>query len=284
MRDRLLLAQRNELTEHFIYQRLARSEKDLANKRILSQISKDELRHYGIWKSYTGRAVSPFRVKVWLYQIVSLVFGITFCIKLMEGGEGQAQTNYQQIARLVPDAAAVSLDEERHERELITLIDEERLRYVGAVVRGLNEALIELTAVLSGLTLALHDTRYTALAGLITGLAMTLSLSGTEYLATKSEAGHQHPVKSAVYTGAANLVTVVFLVYPYLAFANPYLALGLMLCNAVIVIYIFNYHLSVARGLNFKRTLAEMLLVSLSISAVAFAVGYLARTAFHLEL
>ena len=56
-----------------------------------------------------------------------------------------------------------------------------------------------------------------------------------------------------------------------------------MLVNATIVIYIFNYYISVARGLNFRRTFAEMLFISLSVSALAFAIGYLARTIFHLE-
>ncbi|RJO62149.1 MAG: rubrerythrin family protein [Dehalococcoidia bacterium] len=280
---RLLAAQKNEITEHFIYKKLSYSEKDAENKRILSEISRDELRHYNLWKSYTGRDVRPSRIRIWQYYVISRLFGITFCIKLMEGGEGKAQTNYQSITKMVPDARAVVADEDRHERELVSLIDEERLKYVGSIVRGLNEALIELTAALSGLTLALHDTNFIALTGLITGLAMSLAMGGTEYLATKSENGHQHPVKSAVYTSAANLITVAFLIYPYLVFDNPYAALGLMLVNAVIVIYIFNYHISVTRELNFRKTFAEMLFISLSVSAIAFAIGYLARTIFHIE-
>jgi VIT1/CCC1 family predicted Fe2+/Mn2+ transporter len=280
----LLKAQKNEITEFLIYKKLSQSENNAENKRILSQISNDELKHYNIWKSHTRRNIRPSLLKAWLHYIISRVFGITFCIKLMEGGEGQAQINYRKITQLVPEAQAVVVDEERHERELVSLIDEERLKYVGAVVRGLNEALIELTAALSGLTLALHKTNYIALTGLITGLAMSLSMGGTEYLATKSEESQQHPIKSAAYTSAANLITVAFLIYPYLIFHNPYIALGFMLVNAVIVIYIFNYHISVARELNFKRTFTEMLFISLSVSSIAFVIGYLARVLFHLGL
>ena len=40
-----------------------------------------------------------------------------------------------------------------------------RLRYIGSVVLGLNEALIELTGALAGLTLALQNTRLIALTG-----------------------------------------------------------------------------------------------------------------------
>ena len=40
--------------------------------------------------------------------------------------------------------------EEEHERELIALIDEERLRDMGSVVLGLNDALVEFTGMLAG--------------------------------------------------------------------------------------------------------------------------------------
>jgi VIT1/CCC1 family predicted Fe2+/Mn2+ transporter len=281
--DRLLTAQTNEITEHFIYERLSASEKDKHNKRILSEISKDELKHYRVWKAYTGRDVEPNRYKVGLYVFLSRIFGITFSIKLMEKGEGQAQVNYLDIARIVPAARAISRDEDRHEDELIALIDEDRLKYIGAVIRGLNEALIELSAVLSGLTLALHDSRFIALTGIITGVAMSFSLGASEYLAGKTES-HVSPVKAAAYTAGANLVTAVFLIFPYFVFENYYAALGLMLFNAALVILIFNYHISVARDLNFKRSFAEMFAIFAGVSALTFLIGYLARVALHIDL
>ena len=61
-------------------------------------------------------------------------------------------------------------DEAKHERELIALIDEERLKYVGSVVLGLNDALVEFTGTLAGLTFAIQDSRIIAVAGLITVL------------------------------------------------------------------------------------------------------------------
>ncbi len=280
---KLLKAQQGEITEHLIYKRLSASEKDAGNRRILSQISRDELGHYALWKSYTGRDVGPSRWKVWLYLCFARLFGITFSIKLMERGEGDAQQYYREIAPSLPAAGSVALDEDRHEAELIALIDEERLRYIGAIIRGLNEALIELSAALVGLTLALHDARFIALTGLITGIAMSFSLGATEYLASKSE-GHAHPVRAAAYTSVANLLTVLFLVFPYLVFDSYYAALGLMLCNAALVIIIFNYHISVAKGLSFRKSFAEMLLLFLGVAAVTFLIGYLARLLFHIEL
>jgi VIT1/CCC1 family predicted Fe2+/Mn2+ transporter len=175
-------------------------------------------------------------------------------------------------------------DEHDHENELIAMIDEERLRYIGAIVRGLNEALVELTGALAGLTLALQSANLIATVGLITGVAMSLSLTGTEYLATKSEASHQRPVKAAAYTGFANVVTVLFLIYPFFLFGNIYFSLALMLFNAILVIYIFTFFISVAKEVSFKRNFAEMALISLGIATITFAIGFLARNFLHIEV
>lgn len=42
----LLIAQKNEVTEHFIYKKLAQIVKQPNNKEVLRRISNDELRHY----------------------------------------------------------------------------------------------------------------------------------------------------------------------------------------------------------------------------------------------
>ncbi|MFC1847020.1 VIT1/CCC1 family protein, partial [Chloroflexota bacterium] len=240
--------------------------------------------HHNIWKKHTDRAVKPYRFKIWLYHLISRIFGITFAIKLMENGEEGAQLNYDDIARFVPDAKAIMDDEHQHEQELIALIDEERLRYTGAIIRGLNEALVELTGALSGLTFAFQSEDLIAAVGIITGLVMSLSLAGTEYLATKAEDGHQRPWKAAVYTGFANLVTVLFLVFPYLLPINVFASLGWMITNAIITIYIFNYYISVARETSMRKGFFEMAFISLGIASIAFVIGFLARTLWHIEI
>ena len=42
-----------------------------------------------------------------------------------------------------------------NESALLQLLDEEKLRYTGSIVLGLNDVLVELTGALAGLTLAL---------------------------------------------------------------------------------------------------------------------------------
>jgi VIT1/CCC1 family predicted Fe2+/Mn2+ transporter len=186
-RDTILAAQRNEITEHIIYERLSRSVKDPHNRKVLERIAGDELEHHDFWKRHTNEDVKPDRLKIWGYLLISRVFGITFGIKLMERGEGKAEVTYENISKFLPDAKSMVEDEDQHERELIDLIDEERLRYIGSMVLGLNDALVELTGVLAGLTLALQNTRLVAMTGFITGIAASLSMSASEYLSTKSD-------------------------------------------------------------------------------------------------
>jgi hypothetical protein len=57
-------SQKNEITEHIIYEKLAQSTKDSQNRRILQRISDDELKHYNFWKQYTNKDTKPDKLKV----------------------------------------------------------------------------------------------------------------------------------------------------------------------------------------------------------------------------
>ena len=66
----------------------------------------------------------------------------------------------------------IAEEEEKHEQEMISMLEEERLQYSGSIVLGMSDALIELTDALAGLTFALKDMDLVALAGLVTGLRL----------------------------------------------------------------------------------------------------------------
>ena len=283
-RRAVLAAQRNEITEHIIYEKLSRSMRDSHNRGILERISSDERKHYDLWKEYTQDDVEPDTFQIWKYYLISRVLGITFGIKLMEKGEKQAQVAYEALSLFVPAAKGIAHDEEEHEKQLIDLIDEERLQYIGSVVRGLSDALVELTGALSGLTLAFRNTRLIAMAGLITGIAASLSMAGSEYLATKSEESVKTPLKASVYTGFAYILTVFFLIFPYLLFTQVYFCLGFMIFNALVVIFIFTFYISVARDIPFRERFLEMALISLGIAALSFGIGFLIKTFLGIDV
>lgn len=284
IRKRIMTAQQNELTEHRFYLKLSRAVKDPKSKEILQKLAQDELAHYRFWKEFTGTEASPALVKLWFYYIVSLLFGITFGIKLMEKGEDRAQDNYGDLASVIPEARKIADEEGIHERMLIALIDEERLRYVGSIVLGLNDALVELTGALAGFTLALQNTRLTAMMGLITGIAASLSMAASEYLSTKSEENDHHPLKACLYTGAAYIATVFLLILPFLILSHYIAALGLTILNALLVIVIFSYYTSIAKDLPFWSRFLEMAAISLGVATLSFGIGYLVRKYMGIEI
>lgn len=276
--------QKSEISEYHIYTKLSKVIKDPENAKILARIGNEEKKHYEIWKSYTNQEVKPNMLKVRWYYFVSRVFGLTFGIKLMEGGENKAQETYNTMLTDIPEAKKIMDEEHIHEEELIGMIDEERLQYAGSIVLGLNDALVELTGALAGLSLALQNTKLIAMAGLITGIAASFSMAASDYLSKKADNTEKNPARSATYTGTAYILTVALLILPYLLFNHYLLCLGLTLFTAILIIFGFNYYISVAKDLNFKRRFTEMALISLGVSALTFGIGFLVRNALGIDI
>jgi VIT1/CCC1 family predicted Fe2+/Mn2+ transporter len=284
LRDQLLDYQENEITEHHIYTRLAATAKTPENQRVLEKIAGDELRHSQMWKSHTKQDVKPNRFEVWKHYWIGRIFGLTFSIKLMERGEEGAQESYGKLRGKVAQIETIIQDEHEHENALIDLLDEERLRYIGSIVLGLNDALVELTGALAGFTLALQDTKLIALTGSITGIAAALSMGASEYLSTKTEGDDKDPFKASIYTGSAYIATVLVLILPYLVLENYYVALACTLAAAVVIITFFNYYIAVAKDVPFKRRFFEMTGLSLGVAALSFVIGFVIRTFLGIDI
>ena len=285
-RRAFLEAQKNEITEYFIYSKLAQAVKNEHNRDVLQKIGNDEKAHYEFFKRYTNEDVAPSRLQIWFYYFVSRIFGLTFGIKLMENGEGKAQDNYKKMSSVVPEIRKIEEDEDRHEHQLIEMINEERLEYVGSMVLGLNDALVELTGALAGLSFALQNTRLTAIAGLITGIAASLSMAASEYLSVKAEHGVsvKNPIKASIYTGIAYIFTVCFLIFPFLVCFSSYVALAWTMLNALIVIFIFTFYISVAKDLSFKFRFLEMAGLSFAVAGITFLIGIAIRHFLHIDV
>lgn len=284
VRQQLIFAQREEITEYHIYSKLAEQTKDAENQKVLRQIAADELKHYKMWAAYTNKEVSPSYWEIKKYYWIARVFGLTFGLKLMEKGEEKAQINYDLIASEVPEAREVSDDENKHEKELLELIEEEHLKYMGSIVLGLNDALVEILGTLAGLTFALQNTKLVALAGIITGIAGALSMSSSEYLSNKAEGKDDLAIKSSIFTGIAYVVAVIFLVAPYLIFTSPFIALLVALFDSILIVFLFTYYISVANDQPFRKRFTEMVVLSTFVGLVSFGLGYLVRILFGIEV
>lgn len=202
----------------------------------------------------------------------------------MERGEDHDILSYKKFSEAFPVAKEIARDEEEHEKELTNLINEESLKYVSSIVLGLNDALIELTGALAGFTLAFVKVNYIVIAALITGISAALSMAVSEYLSTKMGEEHKSPLKASFYTGIPYILTVIILILPFLIIKNVYFALGFTVFNAILLIFLFNFYISVAKDINFKERFFEMVFLTLGVVVVNFLIGFAVIKFLGLEI
>lgn len=283
IRKQISQLQKGEITEYHVYRNIAKRTRNSENRRILEKIAAEEKAHYLIWTKLLGQDAKPNRCHIFFLNLLSVLFGYTFAIKLMEKGEDKAKNYYEEIGRHIPEAIQIAHEEDIHEQQLISLLNEERLNYVGSMVLGLNDALVELSGTLAGLTFAFADPKLISLSGLITGIAASLSMAASEYLSARAE-NKPDALKSAFYTGGAYILTVALLILPYLLIPNHFLALGVMLFIVVFIIFIFNYYLSVAKDMPFSKRFLQMVIISLGVAAISFGIGILIKLGLGVDV
>lgn len=283
--SRILKFQKSEITANILYAKIANMMKPGKNKDILLEISKVEYDHYKQWKNFTRKDIHPNYLKIFMYQILFVILGETFIIKSLERNETFDMKELDDISAQIPTAKEISIEEEKHENQLIAMIDEERLKYVGAMVLGLNDALVELTGTIAGITFALTSTKLVALAAIITGGAATLSMAASNYLAERAKQSAD-AIKSSVYTGMAYLVTVVVLVLPYLLLPDEYYitAFAVMIILVIVIIFSFNFYLAIVQDLSFWPKFTEMAVISLGVAVLSFALGIVAKYFLGVDL
>jgi len=268
---------RNELTEAIVYDNLSQRQPVEHNRNLLARIAADERRHAKQLASLLGEEARPNRFKAARAILVARILGLTFGLKLMEKGEGLAGDAYRMFANDLPELIKIAEDEDAHETALLSLLDDERLNYMGAIVLGLNDALVELTGALAGFTFALNGSRLIAMTGLITGLAAAMSMAASAFLSARadSDSTDRHPGKTACYTGIAYVCTVIILIMPYLLLSNVKLSLAIMLASALGIIALFNFYLSVAKDAPFRKSFLLMAGISTFVATVSFGIGYI---------
>ena len=180
---------------------------------------------------------------------------------------------------------------DKREKKIISQFGKIKKGYVGSIVLGINDALIEITGILAGLTFAFQNSKIIVVAGLISGISAALSMSASEYLLTKAEVANykkdiirKNPTIAAFYTGIFYFLTVLFLIFPYTIFVNAYYALVWGLLNAIIVIFGFTYYISIEKGMSFKHRFFETFAISFSVALISFIFGYLIKNFFGIDV
>lgn len=285
LRAILIKAQKNEITESIIYDKLSKIIKTENEKQIFKDLSLSELWHYNLWKSYTQTDVEPNNLKVWYFVFITRFLGLSFGIKLMENWEWTSQVNYKELINEIPEISDVIKAEEEHEAKLIWLINDNKLKYLSSIVLWLNDALVEITWALAWLSMTLQNPKIVWISGLIIGISAAISMASSEYLSSKSEDNDEiSPKKAAVYTWIAYIFTVIALVLPFLFNLGIYLALALSLGTAILIIALFNYYISVAKNESFKARFLEMAWISIWVAIFSFLLWLVVNNVFWISI
>lgn len=275
----LLRIQQSEMTEAAAYHAMADAIKDEHNQEALTRLADEIASQVRTLETYTNKQLAADERKVKRYARMARVFGSTFAAKLMDRRKIKFVNHSKKLLSEMPEVEKMQADEQKRDDELFALLNEKRLSYVGAMILGMNDAIVEITGTLAGLTLAMQNTRLIALSGLITGVAATLSMAASEYLAERSD-GKGDAAKSGLMTGGAYFITVVILLLPYLILDDKMylLAMGIMLVLVVLILAGFNFYTSVARDVSFGKNFGQMCAISLGVAALSFVLGYAVRT------
>jgi VIT1/CCC1 family predicted Fe2+/Mn2+ transporter len=163
-------------------------------------------------------------------------------------------------------------DEVRHEEALISSIDETRVKYMGFIVLGLADAIIEITGVHAGFLGVTNYTIMAGIAGLVVGLSAAVSMASAAYLQAKHEMG-RNPLTSALMTGLGYVAASFTLATPYFLTHRMLLAFSASIGLGVILIAAFTYYGAVVFDRDFRRELAESVGLMLATALGSYVFG-----------
>ena len=283
--NKALKQQQNEIDDFTIYSMLSISDKSEANQVIFRKIAKEEQGHYTYLKTYTHQELQPRRYVVLFYLLLSKIVGISFTLKFLEKREEGAKAFYQELIKIDSKAKEIYEQEIHHEIELIDMLHDKKLLYAGAIVLGMNDALVELTGTLSGIALAFDKSVVVGVTGLIMGIAASLSMAGSAYLEYKENVGDDvNPLTYSLYTGISYIVTTAILVAPFFMFAKISIAMMWMFGAALLTILLYNFYISVAKDLSFWKRVREMSFITFGVALISFGIGYVVKHYFGIEI
>lgn len=280
-----LKQQQNEINDYTIYKALSLFQKNEENKKIFEKIANEEKSHYDFWVKITNKQLKAQNIIVFWYLFLVKVFGTSFALKSLEKREAGAEKFYKELFEIYPESQNIYKQETEHEFTLIDMLHDKKLIYAGAIVLGMNDALVELTGTLSGIAFAFDKSIVVGLTGLIMGIAASLSMAGSAYLEAKENPSELiKPFTYSLYTGISYILTTAILVIPFFIFDSIIKSLILMFICAFIAIISYNFYISVAKDLSFTKRVLQMSAITFGVAIISFLIGYLVKYYFGIEI
>ena len=295
---------KDEISDYNLYKTIARHEKNPEVRRLVQALMKTELEHAKLWASVSGIEIEKYRIpysatiKFYLYLIARKSLGIAFVTKLLERNENIGLLAYkkQLDKNKIPQSFHAKIDsiindEEKHETMLLaeTRKHEAKLDYTRSIVFGMNDGLVEILAVVTGLAMVASSSFIVAITGIIVGVSGTLSMAAGAYLSSKSEivvekslekqnGSATRPAKDAYYTGVFYFLGALVATYPFILGASGYAGIAEAVVSVVLVLSIASTLIAVISDTGIKRRIAEMLAVSLGTALVTALIGFAIKT------
>ena len=278
----------DEFTDHLVYHRLAEREKDQAKKNILEQLSKQEEDHYRFWNSLI-QSHSP-KIKhgfIGFVIVLRYVFGLTFVIKFLERHEEHVIDEYKSVLSEFKGKDQEYLEkmigeEEKHEKYFISQINEGVVKYLGFIVLGLADAIIEISGVHAGFLGITSSTTMAGVAGLVVGFAAAISMGAAAYLQAKQDPT-RNPVTSAIITGISYILAVTLLALPYFLTGYMVFAFTISLLAALLLTAYFTFYSAILFDRSFSREFLESAGLTLATAAATFFFGELIGRLFGIH-
>ena len=291
-----------EMSDFNLYRLIAEHEKSLELKDLVTDLMHTELRHAKIWAALSGEDPKGYsmpissRVKLYMYLIARRLMGIAFVTKLLERNEKKGLYEYKGLmkrgisSKLRTKVGSIIKDEEEHESMLLkeTEKHEARLDYTRSIVFGMNDGLVEILAVVSGLAMIASSSFIVAITGIIVGISGTLSMAAGAYLSSKSEividrslgkgvSKPTKPIKDAYYTGAFYFSGALVATYPFILGASGYLGIAEAAISVIIILSIASTLIAVISDTGIKHRILEMLAISLGTAFITALIGFLIK-------
>jgi VIT1/CCC1 family predicted Fe2+/Mn2+ transporter len=283
--QKALKQQQSEINDHTIYKALASYQENEKNREVFEKIAKDEKAHYEFWVRITNQHIEAQKLVVWWYIILVKIFGTSFALKSLEKRESGAEEFYKELFEIYPESKKIYKQEVEHEFELIDMLNDKKLLYAGAIVLGMNDALVELTGTLSGIALAFDKSLTVGLTGLIMGIAASLSMAGSAYFEAKENPSEDiNPLVYSLYTGVSYILTTTILVVPFFIFEVMSYSLIMMFISAFLAIISYNFYISVAKDLSFSKRVIQMSAITFGVALISFGIGYVVKYYFGIEI
>lgn len=285
-----ILSCKDEYIDGSIYRWLSRAPFiSRASRSVLLEMASHEERHYRFWSSIVGGCGVGFLwLRILVALIMALLFGATVTIKILERKESETIERYRGLLKYFEGSEREELeriiaDEIKHENYLADNIAEERIKYLGFIVLGLSDAIIEISGIHAGTLGVYENTVMAGLAGLIAGVAASMAMAAAAYAQAK-QGGMGRPGTSAMYTGVAYLLTAIVLAIPYFIIHEIFVAFAMSIALSIVILAYISTYSSVLYNRNYIREIVETTAIILGVSAALYILGTLISQVFGISI